>query len=292
VVEGEAPATPGHENECDYTAVSSDYFRTLGIRVVEGRSLTPQDDSRAIRVAVIGRTLAAKHFPNGNAIGKRLSLPDMGGGWLQIVGVVEPVRTWGPDGELHPEIYVPILQNPSAYLSLAVRAQGDTRQVMVNLRTAVRRVDADLPLAKLRTMEDVVSETALPRRLSVKLLTSLAAIALSLAALGIFGMLNRNVIRGTREIGIRMALGATRESVVSFFVSSGLRLVSLGLVLGLVAAFLLAPLLSNLVFEIKPRDPLSFLIVPAVFVSVAFLSCLVPSLRATKVDPMVALRYE
>lgn len=292
VVEGEAPAPSGREDLCDYAAVSSDYFRTLGVRVVEGRTFTAQDNARHAPVAIIDRTFAAKHLQGGRAVGRRLSFPSFGGRWMEIVGVVDHVCNWGPDGRSFPEVFVPILQSPSAYVSLAVRARGDSGPVMAGLRAAVRRVDGDLPLAKVRTMEKVVSQTAMPRRLSAKLLTGLAAIALGLAALGIFGMLNRSVVRRTREIGIRMALGATHGRVLSLFVGGGLRLVVAGLAVGLAGAFLLAPLLSSLVFEVEPRDPLSFIVVPAVFVSVALAACLVPALRAIRVDPMNTLRCE
>jgi putative ABC transport system permease protein len=291
-VEGEPSAAPGQGPECDYFAVGGDYFRTLGISVVEGRTFSGRDDSRSILVAVVDRSLAEKHFPGTSAVGRRLSFPAMGGRPLQIVGVVEHVRNWGPDGVSLPAIYLPLLQTASPYVTLAVRARGETSPVPAALRAAIQRVDPDQPLANVRTMAEVVGRTAATRRLSAKLITAFAVIALSLAALGLYGSLNRSFVRRTREIGIRMALGARSLSVLALFVRQGLLLSGLGLALGLAIALPLAPLLSSLLFKTAPHDPVSIVAVPLVVIGVALSASLIPARRAAKVDPVVSLRCE
>jgi putative ABC transport system permease protein len=291
-VEGEQPPAPGHEPECDYAAVAGDYFATLGIRAIEGRAFTEHDDARAVLVAMVDRSFSRKHFPGQSAVGKRVSFPMMGGRWLQIVGVVDDVRNWGPDGASLPAIYCPLLQSGSPYVTLAVRAPGAASAVPAMMRAAMRRVDPDQPLANVRTMDQVVGRTAVPRRLAAKAVTGFSVIALSLAALGLYGTLSRSVVRRSREIGVRMALGARRSDVLSLFVQRGLRLSGLGLILGLVAALPLTPLLSSLLFETAPRDPVAIVVVPLVLVSVALLASFIPARRAAKVDPMVALRCE
>ena len=291
-VEGEQPPAPGHEPECDYAAIAGDYFGTLGVRVVEGRAFTERDDARGVPVAMVDRSFAKKHFPRQSAVGKRVSFPMMGGRWLQIVGVVDDVRNWGPDGVSLPGIYRPLLQSGSPYVTLAVRTPGKPSALPVALRTVMRRVDPDQPLANIRTMDEVVGRTAATRRLSAKLTTGFATIALILAGLGLYGTLSRSVIRRTREIGIRMALGARSGNVLSLFVQRGVCLSGLGLVLGMAAALPLAPLLASLLFETTPRDPVAIALVPLALTSVTLLACLIPARRATKVDPMVALRCE
>jgi putative ABC transport system permease protein len=291
-VEGEQPPAPGHEPECDYAAVAGDYFATLGIRVVEGRAFTEHDDARGVLVAMVDRSFSRKHFPGQSAVGKRVSFPMMGGRWLQIVGVVDDVRNWGPDGVSLPGIYLPLLQSGSPYVTLAVRTPGATSAVPAMMRAALRRLDPDQPLANVRTMDQVIGRTAAARRLAAKAVTGFSVIALSLAALGLYGTLSRSVVRRSREIGVRMALGARRSDVLSLFVQRGMRLSGVGLILGLVAALPLTPLLSSLLFATAPRDPVAIVVVPLVLVSVALLASFVPARRAAKVDPMVALRCE
>jgi putative ABC transport system permease protein len=291
-VEGEQPPAPGQEPECDYAAVAGDYFGTLGIPVVEGRAFTARDDARGIPVAIVDRSFVRRHFPGQSAVGRRLSFPAMGGRWLQIVGVVDEVRNWGPDGASLPGIYLPLLQRASPYVTLAVRTRGATSPIPGMMRSAVRRVDPDQPLANVRTMDEVIGRTAAARRLAAKAVTGFSVIALSLAALGLYGTLSRSVVRRSREIGVRVALGARRGDVLSLFVWHGLRLSGLGLALGLMAALPLTPLLSSLLFETAPRDPVAIVVVPSVLVSIALLASFIPARRAAKVDPMVALRCE
>ena len=291
-VEGEPPPTPGHEPECDYAAVAGDYFTTLGVRIVEGRAFTARDDIHGIPAAMVDRSFVKKHFPGHSAVGRRVSFPMMGGRWLQIVGVVENVRNWGPDDVSLPGIYLPLLQSASPYVTLAVRTHGATSAIPAMMRTVVRRVDPDQPLANVRTMDEVVGRTAAARRLAAKAVTGFAVIALSLAALGLYGTLSRSVVRRSREIGVRMALGARSADVLSLFVRRGICLSGLGLVLGMVAALPLAPLLASLLFETTPRDPVAIVLVPVVLMSVTLLACYWPARRAAKVDPMVALRCE
>jgi putative ABC transport system permease protein len=293
IIEGTPPPEPGRENLSDFAAISSDYFKTLGIRLDAGRAFDERDHARSSRAAIVDRLFVKKHFPDGNAVGKRLALPSMmGEEWLEIVGVADSVRYWGPDGESSPEIYVPLLQFRSTYLTLAVRTRDGGAGQTAALQAAVRRVDPDQPVANLRTMADTVAGTAMARRLAAKIIAGFAVIALSLAALGLYGTLSRMVIQRTREIGIRMALGAPPSGLFSLFVGRGLRLTGLGLVLGLVAAIPLVPLLSGLLFETRPGDPVAFAVVPLVLVVVAVVACWLPARRAAEVDPVIALRAE
>jgi putative ABC transport system permease protein len=289
-VEHEAAKPAGQASECDFAAVSSDYFKTLGIRVLQGRVFKDRDDSRALRVAVIDRMLAEKHFPGEGAVGKRLSFPAFGGRWIEIVGVVDSVRNWGPEGESQVQIYVPLLQSPSSYLTLAVKTDGQAAAISPALRQAVRRVDRDLPLSHVRTMESVIAECVLARRVSTSLLAGFAAIALALACAGLYGTLSRAVARRFREIGVRLALGATCAGIAWLIVGQGVRLVLLGLAIGLGVSLAVAPLVSSLLFETNPREPLSFLVAPAVLLSTAVVTCLIPARRAAGIDPIQALR--
>ncbi len=290
-VEGQEPPDNDDENECDYVAVSRDYFRTLGIALTEGRAFSDRDDAEAIPVAVVNRAFTARHLAGGSPLGKRLSFPFMGGRSLEIVGAVEDVRRWGPESAPRVTIYVPLAQSPSAIVTLATRtshAQG----LAASMRDALRRVDPNLPLANLRTMAEVVSEASGTRRMAASSLATLGGIALCLSALGLYGALSRRVVSRRREIGIRLALGAQSREILRHFMRRGLWLTAAGAAAGSVISLLLAPLLASLLFGVRPRDPISLVVVLAVMLLAAALATSLPARRAASVDPAVALRGE
>ena len=268
--------------------VSPAYFYTLGIPVLEGRTFTDHDDEQALKVAVVNEALARLLWPREDPIGKRLPLFDN----LTVVGVVGNTRHEGLSQDTEAEVYVPYRQTPNNSMQLAVRTAADPDSMVSAVRTAVRDVDPDQPLYHVATLQQVLSESVAPRRFNMLLLGIFAGIALTLATVGIYGVMAFSVTQRTHEIGIRMALGAKRSDVLGMVVRQGLKLALIGVVSGIVGALVLTRFLSSLLFGVKPTDPLTFAAVSLILSAVALVACYIPAYRATKVDPMVALRYE
>ena len=268
--------------------VSPGYFYTLGIPVLKGRTFTDHDDERALKVAVVNEALVRHLWPAEDPIGKKLPLF----GDLTVVGVVGNTRHEGLSQETEAEIYVPYLQSPQNSMQLAVRTAAEPDSIVSAVRAQVRDVDPEQPLYHVATLQQVMSESLAPRRLNVLLLGIFAAIALALATVGIYGVMAFSVAQRTHEIGIRMALGAERHDVLALVVRQGLRLTLLGVVLGVAGAWALTRFLANLLYGVKPTDPLTFVAVSLILIAVALLACYIPARRAANVDPMVALRYE
>jgi putative ABC transport system permease protein len=276
----------------DDRLISPDYFSALRIPILKGRAFTEQDREGAPRVAIINETLARRYFPDEDPIGKRIDMNWKSSGWQEIVGVVSDIKHDGLDLPSMPAIYVPYLQAPDAGMTLVVRSAGDPLGLVKAVRDAVHRVDPNQPLARVRTMETVVAESVGPRRFSMSLLSGFAALALFLAAIGVYGVIAYSVTQRTHEIGIRMALGARRGDVLRLVVGQGLRLVGTGVALGLVAAWPLTRMLSGLLFQVSAVDPLTFAGVPLMLAGVAIFACYLPARRASRVDPLTALRVE
>jgi putative ABC transport system permease protein len=278
--------------------VSPDYFRAMGIALRQGRAFDGRDDERAMPVAVINETMARQYWSGESPIGKRFKAAEMGAPnpWLTIVGVVADVRQMGADAPVKAEMYVPYKQAATypafAPRDLVVRASVEPTSLVPAVRQAIHEVDAYQPLANIRTMNEVLSRVTAERRLGMILLTAFAALALLLAALGIYGMLSYFVVQHTPEIGVRMALGAQRGDVLRLVIIKGMKLALLGVCIGLAGAFALMRLLQSLLFEVQATDPLTFGLIAILLTLIALAACYIPARRATRVDPLIALRYE
>jgi putative ABC transport system permease protein len=292
-LEGRPEPPPGQLPSADITRVTPDYFRAMGVRVREGRVFTDHDTAEVAPVAVVDETFARAHYAGESALGKRLrfgALDDKDAKWLEIVGVVGHVKNYGVDEDSRVEVYLPYYQSPVSSVTLVVRAAGDPAGLGGVLREVVRAADPDLPLYAVRTLPEIVSDRTAQRRLASTLIAVFAAVALALAAVGIYGVMSYAVAQRTQEIGIRMALGAERREILRMVLRHGTLLAVTGVALGLVAALALARLITSLLFQTSAADPPTFSVVPVVLIAVAVLACWVPARRATRVDPLVALR--
>lgn len=277
-----------------------DYFRVMGIPLTAGRAFSEADNRSAPPVALVNQTFARRFFPNENPIGQRLRFgePKPSNPWITIVGVVGDVRGFGLDKQPNSEIYQVYQQSNGGYFSqlpylhLVVRTAGEPNSAAAAVLAAVHEFDKNLPLPRARTMEIILAASIGARRFNMVLLGLFAGIATILAAVGIYGMISYSVAQRTREIGIRMALGARRVDVLKLVLRNGMILALSGVALGLAGAFALARLMRSLLFAVTPTDAVTYAIVSVSFLAVALLACLIPARRATKVDPLVALRYE
>jgi putative ABC transport system permease protein len=271
--------------------VGTDYFRTYGVPLLAGRDFTDADGATAPRVAVINESLARYLFGERSAVGEQLTFG--GPKPSTIVGVVADVRMSAPRPGSPPAIYFPLAQSaPSGYATISMRTRSDPLALVPLVRAAVRSVDPEQPVAGVTTMDEVLAEFMAPRRFNALLLGSFAALALVLAALGLYGVISYIVTQRTREIGIRMALGADRGDVVQAVLRQGMGLAAVGVVLGVTASLALTRVLAGLLFQVQSRDPFVFAVVPLLLLAVAALAIVIPARRASRVDPAVALRAE
>ena len=282
--------------------VTSDYLRVMGIPLKKGRFFADHDTLASTLVAVIDDSMAEHVFPGQDAVGKEFSLPILGP--VQIVGVAGHVKHWGLDADdtakIRGEIYFPVLQIPdkfmtsggAASLSLVLRTDPDPLSVVSAVRVQVAGPSADQPLFDVQTMEQIISGSLTERRFAMLLLTIFASIAVALAAVGIYGVMSYAVSRRTHELGVRMALGAPRREILRLVVREGMVLALAGTAAGLAAAFGLTRLMASLLYGVHPTDPVTFGAVSLLLGAMALLACYIPAWRATRVDPLVALRYE
>jgi putative ABC transport system permease protein len=272
----------------------ADYFRTLQIPLIAGRVFNDSDTAQAPFVAVINETLARGFFPNGDAIGHRILLgaPRPDSKWMTITGVVGDVKAAALDRPALPQFYRPLSQHPDVYMQLAIRTSGDPASIASQAAAVVRSIEPGAPVFGIQTMEQRIAGSVSQPRFETVILAFFAASALFLAAIGIFGVVAHSTARRTQEIGIRMALGADRARVLRHVVGDGLRPVVIGATIGLAAAFALGRILAGTLFHVTPRDPQIFSLATAALIMVAIGARLIPARRASRIDPMNALRSE
>jgi putative ABC transport system permease protein len=292
-IEGRAPYKPGDEAVADYTVASPDYFRTMNIALLRGRVFTDQDTANSPQLIVVSNAFVKRYFPNEDAIGKRIIFDGRNQIPREIVGVVGDVRRNGLDVDVQPEMYVSYLQKPERRLNLVIRTEArDPLQLLPAARAEVKAFDPKQIIWRTQTLEQLLGTSVAPRRFNMLLLGIFAAVALVLAAVGLYGVMSYSVSWRTHEIGIRMALGAKRADVLRLVVRQGMIMTLIGLVLGLIGAFAMSRVLVGMLYGVSPTDPLTFAGVSIVLMAVALLACLVPARRATRVDPIIALRTE
>jgi len=285
------PARKGH---AEYRLASSGYFAAMRIPLLRGRTFDASDGTNSANAAVISQSLVKKYWPNEDPIGQIIQFGNMDGDFrlLNVVGVVGDVHDYGIDVAISPTIYANALQRlPSPSLSMVARAQVEPSALVPVMREAVRSLDPQLPL-KFRTLDQVFSSSLDQRRFSLVIFGVFGTTALLLAAMGIYGVTTYAVAQRTQEIGIRIALGAQMSDVLKLVLRNAMSLVLIGAVVGLAGAWAITRVMSSLLFEVAPTDLATFAAVPMVLFLVAFVACLIPARRATKVDPLVALRYE
>ena len=291
LIEGRPEPQPGQELSINYRSVSPDYFQALGTPLVQGRTFTEQEAWTTAGAVVINQAAARRHFPGESPLGKRVKI-SRGGDWLTVVGVAGDVRESGLQAEVEPGIYLPYVHSPAPSMTLVIRAGADPVSVAGGVRDQIRAVDADQAVSGIATLEQLVTTAIAQPRFNASLLLLFAAIAMLLAAVGIYGVMAYAVGQRTREIGLRLALGAQTSDVLRMILGQGVRLAVIGVVIGLIAAFMLTRLMESLLFGVGATDPLTFAVIALLLTGVALLACYIPARRATKIDPMVALRYE
>jgi putative ABC transport system permease protein len=265
------------------------YLEAIGAHLVEGRTFTPDDRADAAAVAIVNETMARRYWPGASPIGKRVAFVGTGG-WREVVGIVRDVRHWGVDRPVNPELYVPFTQLAPGRLAFVIASSADPRTIIGPLREQLRAVDADLPLSQIRTMSEVASESMAARRATMLVLGAFGALALVLAAAGIYGVMAHLVALRTSEFAVRITLGARPGSVLRLVIAEGLLQAVAGLAVGLGGAVLLMRSLHALLYEVKPADPVTLAGVAAILLATAVLACLVPARRAMAIDPVSALK--
>jgi len=281
------------EIQAERPKITPDYFRAMGIPLLRGRTFAWADNEGSLPVAIISESAARQYWPDEDAMGKRVKLEDGSAPvWRQVIGIVGDVRQDSVVEAARPEVYAPLLQAPVPYMALIVRTRTPPAALTAAVRQAVMAVDKDQPLFQVETMQQVVDDSVAGRRFQMSLLAVFATIALGLAAIGIYGLMSYTVNQRTHEIGIRMALGAKRGEILHLVVRHGMMLAIVGVVLGTVGALLLTRFLSSMLYGVGANDPTTLLSVATLLIGVAALASYIPARRATRVDPMVALRYE
>ena len=288
------PADRVQQLEFAFNRISSKYFQTLGIPLLSGRDFAPLDVAGGLLVTIINESAAHRFWPHGDAVGKRLQLKAGPDDWqaFEIIGVVADSKSARIAENVRPSMYVSLSQFHSSGLTLHVRTVNATNALTASLRATLQGLDPHLPVANVKTLDEQISGTLSSERMIAGLLTAFGMLALALAAVGIYGVLAFAVSRRTHEIGVRLALGAQEADVLGLVLSEGMKLAGVGIVLGLFGAFAFSRLLRSVLFGVEPTDPGTFAVIPVLLILVALLACWLPARRATRVDPVVALRCE
>src|SRR5262249_1996467 len=298
-IEGRVLPPDSRSLSANFIPVGPDYSDTVGVRLVAGRKFTPQDDQDHPGVAIVNESFVKHYFPNESALGQRMKPGPPGRIWrgqklvsFEIVGVVHDVKLAGLEAPSEPAYYLPASQAPLEDMVILVRTNTDPLSIGGGVRQAVWSIDPNQPIANVSTLEKVVDDSIAQRRLNMLLMGLFGALAMLLSAVGIYGLLSHAVTQRTQEMGIRMALGAQVSDVLKLVLKQGMMLAVIGEAIGLVGAFALTRLIRGLLFGVTPIDAMTFVVVIAVLSVVALLACYFPARRATKVDPLIALRYE
>src|SRR5262245_3723116 len=294
IVEGEPTPPPGQEIEANIRVASASYFQALGIPLAQGRNFAESDKADATQVVVINQSLSEKLFGGRSAAGRRLLFPSFPNQSVEIVGVVGDVRTTGLDQAARPVLYYPFTQNASIATNLVVRAKTDAAALANAARNECRALEPDVAIFNVQTMETLITQTpaAFMRRAPAWLIGIFAGVALLLAALGVYGVVSYSVSQQTREIGVRLALGAQGADILKLVLRQGLSLAGAGVASGTVAALALTRWLGSLLYEVSAYDPSTYALVIIALTLVALLACYIPARRATKVDPLLSIRHE
>jgi putative ABC transport system permease protein len=278
-----------------FYAISPDYFRTLGIPLLRGRTFTAADTLDAPRVAIISESLARQHFPDQDPLGQHIHITNADS---EIIGVVADTKHFDLGREFRVQAYEPHAQVPFDFLTFVVRHAPTASSALpvtalpAAIRSAIYAVDPEQPIASVRSLKDLVAQSVSRQRFALVLFVVFSVLALVLSTIGVYGVMAYSVAQRTSEIGLRVALGAQRSDVLRLIFRQAGRMVALGLFSGLLGAFALTRFLSSLLFDVSSYDPLTFAAITCILAAVAMLACLVPAWRATKVDPMVALRAD
>ncbi|HYU97602.1 MAG TPA: FtsX-like permease family protein, partial [Pyrinomonadaceae bacterium] len=287
-VEGRPPVSIDQAFDDDFRRVNTDYFKALGIPFLRGRNFTEQEVREGAKVVIISDLLARQVFPNEEPLGKRLIM-SFGNTAFEIIGIVGDIRHRALESNPAAAMYMPAYEGS---MNVVIRSKGDPASLAAAVRKEVLQIDPNQPVADVRTMEQWLDRAVAGPRYRTTLLGLFALVALALASTGIYGVMSYSVSQRTHEIGVRMALGARRLDVLRLVVRQGMTLVIIGVALGLAGAFALTRLMASLLFGVTAKDPFTFVAVSALLTLVAFVACYLPARRATKVDPLVALRYE
>ncbi|MGC2752809.1 MAG: ABC transporter permease [Candidatus Acidiferrum sp.] len=297
VIDGRPPVPAGAESRVQTLSVMGDYFRVMQIPVRAGRGFTDMDRQGQPLVAVVNETFVEKFFPHEDPLDARI---DWGRSksphqWMTVIGVVQDVKYWGLDQPADPAVYAPFSQSDEAWrrwMTLAIRTPGPSNTLVDEVKQQVWSLDRQIPVSDIQSMNSLMAESLAQQRFNMLLLGIFAALALVLSAVGIYGLIAYAVSQRTHEIGVRVAVGAQQRDVLRLIVGDGAKLAFFGIAIGIVAAFALTRLMASLLFEVAPTDPETFAVVAVLLAAVALMACYIPARRATRVDPMVALRYE
>jgi putative ABC transport system permease protein len=288
-IEGRPPVPQDKQPLADYRPATPGYFNTMGIALRQGRLFDQHDDLDAKRVVLVNEAMVRKHFPDENPLGQRIVM----GKPMEIVGVVADAKLYGLDAPVEPAVYVPHAQHSGdSSMAVVVRTEGDPTVVAAAVRREILKLDPEQPISNVRSMEQVLSDSLMLRRVAMLLLTVFASLALTLATVGIYGLTAYSVSRRTHEIGLRVALGASQSQILRMVVGRGLVTSLIGAAIGVAAAFELTRGLSGMLYGVTATDPLVFAGVPLLLIAVSVLASYVPARKATRIDPLVALRYE
>jgi putative ABC transport system permease protein len=291
-IQGRPVPPKGSEPSAFYTEVSPDYLSALSVPLRSGRFFTKFDKQDSALVVVINQTMARRYFPNEDPVGKQLTVIFAHPEVREIVGVIGDVLHSGLDATARPEMFVPYWQSPTTQMTFVVKTTPDAAAMLPAVKSAIREVNRNQTFSKTATMDQLINDSLRQRRFNLFLLVSFAVLALMLAAIGVYGSINYSTRQRTHEIGLRMALGAQSGSVLRLIIGQGLMLAITGVGIGLIASIALTRLMKGLLFGISATDPVTFIAISLLLIVMGLLASWIPARRATRVDPLVALRYE